>query len=524
MKKLLPIIALLSACSLWACSQDIQDEKQGAGDHPFEVFIDDKSQGSVDLDEMAQFAIDINAGNLDQKGIRVSDIIKKVNNLSDAELDGFLAQYVCDYESSDDGFRPTSKGERCAMVSCSYTKQSYVNTSTYRLFYSDDAPMKAGCYSVTNVGKVLMYKTAASSQKVWIYLNGEVVGREIDIDQLTKTTIDGKDAVKISDIFAKAEISVDLSNYQCDMRTDDNEKTLNDAGICSAVSCDGLKDQYVFLDSRAISSSDTTAACGNIDHLKAIYVTEQRDSYDSWQITINLDGKAYTVDIATLTDKIVTYNAVASVKLSDVLEAAGIALGDASKYLCDYTSSDGWKPSKKDTCKDVLTCDRLDNTYIALVDTHKMTMENAPANCYNVTGLATIDITAAPEGTDPGQQDPQYESWNIEITVDGEAKATVDLASLVDKAVDKNGTAVVTVADVLAAAGISEDLATLYCDYIAADGWKPSKKDRCKEIRTCNDISDIALESHKLNIDGAESCYNVSDLAKIVITTSNPNT
>ncbi|MBR4986670.1 MAG: hypothetical protein IKY83_13135 [Proteobacteria bacterium] len=528
MKKLLPILAILSTCALCACndSQDIQGEELPTGDKPFEVVIDDQSKGSVDLTDMLQFAIDINAGGIDQNGIPVSDIIQKVNNLSDAELDDFLAQYVCDYESSDDEhFRPSSKGERCAMVSCSYTKMSYVNTATYRLFYSDDAPMKNGCYSVTDVGKVLMYKTSASSQKVWIYLNGEVVGREIDIDQLTKTTVDGKEAVKIADIIDKADIKVDLSSYLCDMRTDTGDKSLGDLGVCSAVSCDALKDQYIFTSDRSLSEAEATKACGAVDHIKAIYVTEQRDSYDSYEIKITLDGKTYTVDIATLTDKIVTYNSVASVKLSDILEAAGIALGDMSKYLCDYASTDGWKPSKKDTCKEVLTCDRLENSYISLVDAHKMTMEGAPANCYNVTGLGTIEITPAPENTDPEPQDPpQAESWNIEITVDGQAKATVDLVTLADKAVDKNGTAVVSVADVLAAAGVTEDLSTLYCDYIAADGWKPSKKDRCKEIRTCDDVSDIALVSHKLNIEGAETCYNVSDLAKIEISTTNPNT
>lgn len=528
MKKLLPIFALLTACTLTACneSQEIEGEEMPTDGQTFEVKIDDASQGTVNLNDMIQFAVTINAEGFDQKGIAISDIIQRVNNISDAELDDYLAQYICDYESLDDGFRPSSKGERCAMVSCTYTKQSYVNIETNRLFYDDDAPMKNGCYHVSNVGKVLMYKTTSTAQKVWIYLNGEVVGSEIDIDQLPKTTVDGKQAVKISDIFAKANIDADLANYNCDMRTDESEKTLADAGICDAVACDGLKDQYIFLDSRALSTSDTTAACGAVDHLKAIYVTENRTSYDPYEITITLDGKTYTVDIASLADKAVTLNAVASVKLSDILAAANIDLGDSSQYLCDYVATDGFRPGKKETCKQVLTCDRLENTYVSLVDAHKMTMQDAPANCYNVTGLGTIEITpvSGDQPTDPKPQNPQYETWNIEITVDGQSKATVDIASLADKAIDKNGTAVVTVADVLEAAGISEDLAALYCDYIGADGFKPSNKEKCKEIRSCKDSSDIALESHKLSIDGAPGCYGVGDIATIAIATSNPNT
>ncbi|MBQ1927071.1 MAG: hypothetical protein II180_13235 [Proteobacteria bacterium] len=527
MKKLLPILAMLSSCALCACneSQTVEGEDAPNDGKTITVFEDDTSKGSIVIDNMIQFAVTITADGQDQKGIPVSDIIQKVNNLSDAELDAYLSQYICDYESGKDGFRPSSKGERCPMVPCIYTKQSYINITTTDLFYDESAPMKNGCYHVDEVSKVLMYKADAGAPKIWVYLNGAVTGIEVDLTQLTATKVDGKDAVKVSDILAKANIPADLTNYDCDMRTDESEKTFSDAGICNAVQCNGLKEQYVFLESRALSSSDTTSACGNIDHLKAIYVTEQRESYDSYIITINIDGKSYTVDIATLTDKIVTLNAVASIKLTDILAAANIDLGDASQYLCDYASADGFRPANKNSCKEILSCEKLESSYVSLVDAHKMTMEDAPANCYNVTGLATIDIMPATgtQPTDPKPQDPQYSSWNIEIVLDGETKATVDIATLVEKIVDKNGTAVVTIADVLAAAGITENLADLYCNYFGADGWYPGKKDNCKEIRSCQDSSDIALESHKLNIDGAPGCYGVSDLAKIEISTTNPN-
>ena len=393
MKYTLLCITIMGLLALNGCenSQSVSADDAGIGNMVFTVIVDDNPIGSVLPSDMASHFIDVEAEGLIQKGIPVSELIRAVKPLSDADFDEFLGEYICDYESSYDGFRPSSKGERCPMVSCLYTKKSYVNVMSGRLFYDDDAPMTNGCYHVTDVHKVWMYKANPTAQIIWLYLNGEVVGRQVDIDLLEKYDINGKQAVRFIDVLDAAKIEVDLDLHTCDFRLDNIDKTLRESGTCGPIPCDAIENTYLYVDSRELSENEETAACGDISNIKAIYITQNMDHFDPHIINIDYNGSTYYVDISTLTDKAVIVNAVPSVKLMDVVEAAGIHLDDATRYLCDYAGEDGYKPADRIDCQEVLTCDRMDTTYVSLTEAHKLKMENAPS-CYNVTWLVKIEI------------------------------------------------------------------------------------------------------------------------------------
>ena len=72
-------------------------------------------------------------------GIRVSDIIQAALGLSDSELDDYLKQYKCRFESNVDGV--TSEKKACGnyTIPCTSMKHAYFGTEDGQVFYDENA-------------------------------------------------------------------------------------------------------------------------------------------------------------------------------------------------------------------------------------------------------------------------------------------------------------------------------------------------------------------------------------------------
>ena len=136
-----------------------------------------------------------------------------------------LSKYLCDYESGEDGFRISSKGDRCPLLSCEYAVKSYFNVESKMLFYADDAPQKLGCYSVRSLSKIIMTKSSGivnppenqtsvkpESWEVVVYVDSVEFGK-VDIATL-ETNAGG--FVDITTIFNAVGVSVDLATAKCE--------------------------------------------------------------------------------------------------------------------------------------------------------------------------------------------------------------------------------------------------------------------------------------------------------------------
>lgn len=544
MKKILPVLISICVVSCINACDDSQKVVQGSHDDSLpnvkmEVHIDDVKQGDVNVQDMADFVQSVTASGETSNAIAISDFIQQINNVPDNELDAYLAQYLCDYQSYADNMRPTDKGEKCAMVSCTEAKRSYYNVESENMFYADDAPMKAGCYRVKNLGKILMYKANPNSAVVWVYTvddQGKEKSMDIDLDIMdAKTQVGGSDAVKLSDLLKAAgmDTATDYSKYYCDFRVDDAKNTIGtDKAECSKILCSTIIDDYISSPARSFNPADTAAAaCFKADKVKAIYITPKAESYESYKLKITVDGTPLDeIDVSTLTDKIVNIDGKPSVKLSDIFTAAGVTVDLAASW-CDYIASDGWKPSKKDQCSAIRTCADATDSYVTLNADHKLSNNVTMAeskNCYNVTDLAQVVITT----TDPnGGGDPEIPSYEIEITYDGTSLGKIDLATLANKVQKVEGKDVIMISDIIIAAKSDINLAASWCDYFGTDGWSPKDAGSgdCPQIRSCSyaenayiDIADV--DNHKMSADSSSpKCYSVKNFGKIVITSTDPN-
>ncbi|MBQ9396794.1 MAG: hypothetical protein IJU23_14935 [Proteobacteria bacterium] len=538
MKKSVLISCLVMAAFAGFACDDSQTVEKNDGDdtlgsYKISVHIDDVEKGNVDIKDMESKIQTVTVNNEDSKALAISDIIQKVNGVSDADLDAYLAKYKCEYESGDDGFRPSSKGEKCAMLSCSYTKQSYVNVESHGVFYADDAPQKNGCYRVKNVSKVLMYEIDEEAVEIWIYRDDEVLAK-VDASKLETTTVGGKKAVTLENLIKGADSEIDLTKYLCDFRTDDSDKLISVDKSCAPTNCADMTDSVIILENRKMDDNKAENACYEVDHVKAVYVSTIRDHYDPYNVEIVVNGEKFaTVDLSTLVDKAVTANSVASVSVADVFAAAGVDI-DLAKAQCEAASLGGekdYRPSNKDTCSTLLSCDELAKATIALVDPHKLTA-NQPQNCYNVTAVNTIEITTS---NAPQKPELEIESYVIDVVLDGEALASVDLKDMKDAVKTVDDKNVVYFNDIIEAAATKANktvnLADTYCDYIGSDGWKPADAGSgdCKVIRSCSYSSaayiDVAdTEKHKLfTTDDGPTCYGVKNIKTVKVYTTDPN-
>ncbi|MCL2325232.1 MAG: hypothetical protein FWC40_01825 [Proteobacteria bacterium] len=161
MKKLLKSALIL--CCLTACdsSQDLREERLPQDEiYSIGVYLDESLQNTIDVRALEADILTVQIGGKETSVLPVSRIIQAAMPDLDTEskLDAYLEKHLCDYESGSDGFRPSSRGDRCPPVSCLYTKLSYFSLDSANLIYDDGAPdnLSVGCYSVTSLKKVLL--------------------------------------------------------------------------------------------------------------------------------------------------------------------------------------------------------------------------------------------------------------------------------------------------------------------------------------------------------------------------------
>lgn len=152
MKKIV-MLAMLSAAFLGCEDQALE----GAGEedaYSVSVYLADKEQGSVNIFEHEPKFETVNVNGVDVTGLSVAAMIESAAGIGASDL----GKYMCDYEAKD-GFRPSSKGDRCPMVSCSYAQWSFIDVGSKMLVYGAEAPMKdgPGCYGVDGLTKILVY-------------------------------------------------------------------------------------------------------------------------------------------------------------------------------------------------------------------------------------------------------------------------------------------------------------------------------------------------------------------------------
>lgn len=147
-------LMLLLGCD----AQEIDEGHFEETSYHVEILVNETSMGQTDIHSFDETDYQmVSANGATHKALSIAKLIQKTSNVPDESLDAYLEGYMCDYESKD-GFRSSSKGDRCPIVSCSRAIHSYIHLQTHQLFYTDDQPMaKLGCYNVTNLSKILMY-------------------------------------------------------------------------------------------------------------------------------------------------------------------------------------------------------------------------------------------------------------------------------------------------------------------------------------------------------------------------------
>ncbi len=155
--RFIPFI-LFALCILGCQESQTVEENQEATAYRVAIMVNEQALGDIDIHSFNEADYrEVTSGDMIRHGLSISQIIQKSVNVPQETLEDYLAGYMCDYESTD-GFRASSQGDRCPIVSCSLTIHSYIDTQTHQLFYEDDQPMsKLGCYNVKNLKKVLMY-------------------------------------------------------------------------------------------------------------------------------------------------------------------------------------------------------------------------------------------------------------------------------------------------------------------------------------------------------------------------------
>ncbi len=240
-------ICSVLAAAAWACddSQSVEEHHQdGIANYSITVKIDSVESGKIDLADMMEHQIKITSEGQEYNVIPISDIIAQANHVSPENLERYLAQFLCEYEAKD-GFKPSSLGDRCKVVSCSETLKSYLNTSTHSMIYDDHTDMaKQGCYNVKDVVSVVMYASAdkpveeggnsgeggenpggdggsLAENNFDIIIDGDLY-ESIDISTLIH---DG--SVAVADILNNAGVQVDLTTSLCEVQAIDHEDDSN---------------------------------------------------------------------------------------------------------------------------------------------------------------------------------------------------------------------------------------------------------------------------------------------------------
>ena len=263
------------------------NESEEIQSYTFSVKVDQTVSGSVDLAEMSDKVVEIEVAGAMSRGVSIADVIAKVNNIESDKLAEYLSLYMCEYEGRD-GFKPSDKGDRCRIVSCSEAVRSYIHVDSHGIFYAADTPMaNVGCYNVSDAVSVLMYakdgeQTGGESG------SGENGGNEsgsgesgttedyyidIVVDGAAPVTVNatelanGSDSVSVAALFEAAGVSVELSSARCEAQVIDREDASNSfypsaKDNCKEwLTCDVMAAGSISLEASTINYSASLSGC-----------------------------------------------------------------------------------------------------------------------------------------------------------------------------------------------------------------------------------------------------------------------
>lgn len=398
--KPLVFVSLLCA-SLWACddSQSIDQDDDKVESQEVGVKINDVLKGKLDVANLdADLYETVKINETDTRVVSIATVIRKVLGLSDGSFEDELAKYTCDYESATDGFRPSSKGDKCAPVSCKMALYSYVDLNTGNLVYgAERGENLPGCYNVKNLGAVLMTPINDDAKTFSLYMDGTKMG-SIDLQNMGDKIVekDGKKVVLLSDVFERLQPQKtdQIDALVCDLADASGKKMSDDAG-CPARACKDVLKGYIEVSTLNVTDAAgaAIAACYEMTNAAELHMNTPKtdDSYNVRIIIDDKDSEAITVDVKTIID----YAETETVTADKIIAAVNPNL-DLSAHDCNFTSELGEttynpitdKPSK---CGELRSC-TLATTAELNVTTGKLTMNDGGAACYNTGDLDTIRI------------------------------------------------------------------------------------------------------------------------------------
>ncbi len=397
-----PLVFVSLLCTaLWACddSQSIDQDDDKVTSQNIGVKINDVLKGTIDaanLDEDLYETVKINE--TETRVVSIATIIRKVLGLTDAASEEELAKYTCDYESATDGFRPSSKGDKCAPVSCKMALYSYIDMNTGNLVYGPErGEGLPGCYNVKNLGAVLMTPVNDDAKTFALYMDGTKMG-SIDLQNMGDKIIekDGKKVVLLSDVFERLQPQKldQIEALVCDL-TDAAGKKMSDDSACPARACKDVLKGYIEVSTLNVTDSAgaAIAACYEMTDAAELHMNTPKtdDSYNVRIIIDDNDSEAISIDVKTIID----YATTETITADKIIAAVKPDL-DLSAHNCNFTSELGEKTydpikDKPTKCGELRSC-ALAATAELNVTTGKLTMNDGGAACYNTGDLDTIRI------------------------------------------------------------------------------------------------------------------------------------
>ena len=196
-------------------------------------------------------------------------------------------------------------------------------------------------------------------------------------------------------------------------------------------------------------------------------------------------------------------------------------------HTCDFEGADGFRPSFKSNCAGIVfSCEKIKLSYVdletgTLVHDDAMVFdENSPSTrpgCFTVKNLTKVLMTEVREG-----------ATMLKLYVDGAFMGEVDLQTLSQIIVERNGQKMVKIADLLARMQPNIQIADYTCDFLDKDGKLLSDDASCP-VRSCADAAEgyIALDTLDIDDDNAASkaaCYEMSSVREIHMTTPETDT
>lgn len=529
LRKILVFTSLISTL-LVSCddSQSVTQDNGIDSEKNVDILLNENIIGNINaygLDE--QYYKDVTVGGTPSHVVSIATLITQGVGIPTQDFD----QYYCNYESANDGFRPTDKGERCAAVLCSERAElSYLDTASGNLIYDDNANVTDGCYNIKNLGKIILTKVNQDAKYFEIYKDGERQGH-VDITTIENKiiTLNGKKVILLKDVLTVLMPSLvkdHLNDYLCDF-VDDSNQAMSANTDCPARPCSDALNSYIDINTLDIIAPNADdAACYHMNNASKLHISSDIDA-QPFPIEIFIDDVSKgSLDVQTLRDKIQKDNDAEFVYASDIIHHIAPD-ADLNLYLCNYigTNKDGsdYDPQiqKPANCGELKSCHFASDAKVYLATHQLHTTADGFPNCFNTGGLKQIKLYSSDKKTDP----TPIAQHLIDIEIGDDPKITIDIASLADKVIEENGQSYIRANDIIAAAKNDIDLSAYQCNYLGGndDGseFDPLNKGNCKATGplSCTYAADgkISLENYKISFSNQDvpSCFNVGNLVKI---------